>query len=93
MSRPSKTRGNQRRRPKAKPAAPVDLWRTPEPLGPFEPIVVPAEVGAVVRSLGDPPMNNPVAAGHYFNSVVERAAGVALALALSADAVAQPDET
>jgi hypothetical protein len=44
-----------------------------------------------LRSLGDPPMNNGHVAGHYFNAVIERAAAVAGALALSADLLAEPD--
>jgi len=47
---------------------------------------------ALIRSLGDPPMNHGNAAGHYFSTVVERAAAVALALALSADLVADPED-
>ena len=45
-----------------------------------------------MRSLGDPPMNNGNAAGHYFAAVVERAAVVAVALALGADLLAGADE-
>ena len=39
----------------------------------------------MLRSLGDPPMNNAVAAGHYFSAVVERVSGIARALAMSVD--------
>ena len=52
---------------------------------------MPAEVGAMLRSLGDPPMNNGAAAGHYFSTVIERAAAVAVALAVSADVLAGMD--
>ena len=58
-----------------------------------EPIALPNEVGALLRSLGDPPMNNGVAAGHYFSTVIERAAAVAVALAVSADVLAHPTAT
>jgi hypothetical protein len=47
----------------------------------------------MLRSLGEPPtIGGSVTAGHYFTAVVERAAGVAAALALSADLLAQPAE-
>ena len=39
----------------------------------------------------DPPLNNGMAAGYYFTTVVERAAAVAYALAFSADVLAKPD--
>ena len=68
-----------------------DLWATPGPLPEVEPISVPAEVGAMLRSLGDPPMNNGAAAGHYFSTVIERAAAVAVALVVSADVLAGAD--
>jgi hypothetical protein len=51
-----------------------------------------ADAGALIRSLGDPPMNNGNAAGHYFAAVIERAAVVATALALSADLLAVTDD-
>jgi hypothetical protein len=58
-----------------------------------EPIAVPVEVGALVRSLGDPPtIGGSVAPGHYFNAVIERTAAIAVALALSADLLVQPDD-
>ena len=79
-------RRNRRKRPK-----PVDIWRTPDPLPDVEPIAVPNEVGALLRSLGDPPtIGGSVAPGHYFNAVIERAAAIAVALALSADLLAHP---
>ncbi len=46
------------------------------------------EVGALLRSLGDPPIHGGTAAGHYFNAVAQRSAAVAIALALSADLLA-----
>ncbi|MFM2077853.1 MAG: hypothetical protein RJA49_1743 [Actinomycetota bacterium] len=73
-------RGGQQRQP--------DMWRTPPSLPEVEPIGLPHEVGALLRSLGDPPMNNPAASGRYFSVVVERAAAVAVALAVSADVLA-----
>ncbi len=83
---PSRNRGGQKRKSKRggqqhKP----DLWRESPAPPDVEPIAVPHEVGAMLRSLGDPPMNNGAAAGRYFSVVIERAAAVAVALAVSAD--------
>lgn len=94
MNQPaSRSRGGQRRKSKrgGQQQHKVDLWRTPPELPEVEPIAVPHEVGAMLRSLGDPPMNNGAAAGHYFSTVIERAAAVAVALAVSADVLGDPD--
>jgi hypothetical protein len=91
MSRPQRPRPNQRRRPQSKRPTPVDIWRVPRPLPEIERIAVSRDVGALLRSLGDPPMNNGHLAGHYFNAVIERAAAVAGALALSADLFAESE--
>ncbi len=86
-------RPNQRRQQQPKRPKPIAVWRTPDPLPDVEPIAVPYEVGALLRSLGDPPtIGGSVAPGHYFNAVIERAAAIAVALALSADLLAQLDD-
>ena len=87
----SKASRNARRRQHAKRPAAVDVWRAPAELPPVEKIDEPTDVGALLRSLGDPPVGNGSAAGHYFNAVVERSAAVALALAVSADLLATDD--
>jgi hypothetical protein len=89
---PQRTRTNQRRRPPAKAPGPDELWRLPAPLPDVEPVAVPHEVGALLRSLGEPPITGGPALGHYFSAVIERAAAVAVAIALSADILAQPDD-
>ena len=92
MNAPQRKRPKQRR-PQPKRPKPVHVWRTPDPLPDVEPIAVPHEVGALLRSLGDPPtIGGSVAPGHYFSAVIERAAAIAVALALSADLLAQPDD-
>ncbi len=93
MNQPPRSRNHQKRRPTKRSGQQhhVDLWRTPPALPEVEPIAVPNEVGAMLRSLGDPPMNNGAAAGRYFSVVIERAAAVAVALALSADVLAEAD--
>jgi len=68
---------------------PTDLWRAvPEPPEPED--IVPADdPTALLRSLGDPPLHGQrVTAGHYLSAVVERAAGLATALAATADLLA-----
>jgi hypothetical protein len=93
MNQPQRPRDNKRRRPgkKTHTNRQADLWRPSPTLPDVEPIAVPHEVGALLRSLGDPPMNNGAAAGHYFSTVIERAAAVAVALAVSADVLASAD--
>jgi hypothetical protein len=83
---------NRRRgRPaKGRPGA-VDLWRPVPQLPDPEPIVPVPDPTALVRSLGEPPLPGQGAlAGHVLNAVVERAAGLATALAATADLLAEP---
>ena len=87
--------GGQKRRPvRANPPKPTDLWRPVPQLPEVEPVVVSQDPGALLRSLGDPPlMSKSTIAGHYMATVVERAAGLASALAASADLLRMPDES
>lgn len=88
-------RNSQRRRPQQnqphKKHQGIDVWRAGGELPPVAKIAQPTDVGALLRSLGDPPVGNGTAAGHYFNALVERAAAVALALAVSGDLLAADD--
>ena len=89
-------RGGQRRKPpqhQQKRSTAVDIWRTPPPLPDLEPIVLSHDAGALVRSLGDPPIHDGSAAAGYFVAVAERAAKVAVALAFSAGLVAVDEPT
>jgi hypothetical protein len=62
-----------------------DLWRPVTPLDDPEPIRPAADPTALLRSLGDPPLQGQgQVAGHYVAAVVERAAGLATALAAAA---------
>ncbi|HRC45716.1 MAG TPA: hypothetical protein PLS72_00460, partial [Ilumatobacteraceae bacterium] len=77
---PAQTRNSQRRRSGARangsrPAPKADLWRDPEPLPELQPIAVSRDATALLRSLGEPPMNGAIEAGYTFGAVVERAAG------------------
>jgi hypothetical protein len=81
------TAGRRQRR-KAKV---VDLWRPVPPLPAVVPISPAPDPSVLLRSLGDPPLHGQgTVAEHYMAAVVERAAGLATALAASADLLAQP---
>ena len=91
MTRPRRPTSTRRRSPQGSRPSPADIWRSTEALPDVEPIAIPEEVGALLRSLGDPPaIGGGVQAAHYFQAVVERAAAIAAALALSADVLADP---
>ena len=92
MSRAPRRGGNQGRRPPTKRPAPLDVWRNPGELPETEPITLSTEPAALLRSLGDPPMHDGADAAKYFAKVVQRAAAIATALALSADLLATVDD-
>ena len=90
MNAPQRNRNNQRRRPQAKRPSGVDIWRPAGVLPDIEPIGVPNEPGALIRSLGDPPMLDGTSVSYTFTVIIERAAALAAALALSVDLLADP---
>ena len=92
MSRAPRRGNGQARRPQAKRPAPIDVWSKPGALPEFVPIAVPHEAGALLRSLGDPPMLHASQATRYLTTVIQRAAVIAAALALSADLLAEVDD-
>ena len=92
MSRAPRRNGNQGRRPPQRRPAPLDVWRNPGELPETEPIALSTEPAALLRSLGDPPMHDGAEAAKYFATVVQRAAAIATALALSADLLATADD-
>jgi hypothetical protein len=78
-------RGGRNRNRSATKAKSHDVWRPVPHLPPPAPIVPASEPAAMLRSLGDPPLPGQGAvAGHYLAAVVERAAGLATALAAAA---------
>ena len=82
--------GGRRRKPKQKP---VDLWRPVPHLPAPEPIAPAADPTALLTSLGEVPLPGQGAiAGHYVAAVVERAAGLATALAAAAGMLAPAEE-
>ena len=93
MNRTTQTRTSQRRRRSKQRAATTDVWHSPAPLPEVVPIEAPRDVAALLRALGDPPIHGGTAIGHYAHAVAERAAAVAVALALSVDLLAQPSTT
>ena len=81
----------RRRRPN-KPKKSVDIWRAVPELAEPETITPAGNPLAVLSSLGDPPLQGQGAvAEHYMAAVVQRAAGLATALAAAADLLAAPD--
>lgn len=84
---------SQRRRRRPKKSKGADLWRAVPELGEPEAVAPAGDPGVLLRSLGDPPLQGQGAvAQHYMAAVIERAAGLATALAASADLLAEPDE-
>lgn len=81
----------RQQRPAATPS--LDIWR-PVPELPAPTAVTPADdPTALIRSLGTPPLPGQAAvAGHYLAAVVERASGVATALAAAAGLFDQTDD-
>lgn len=68
----------------------TDFWRPPPPLPELRPIQPSSDPSLLIRSLGDPPLGaKSVLAGHYLAALLERAAGTAVALAVSADLLAK----
>jgi len=83
-------RGRRRSHASARPA---DLWRQVPPLDDPEPIIPAKDPAAVLRSLGTPPLQGHGAlVDYYLATVVERAAGVAAALAATANLLGSPDD-
>jgi hypothetical protein len=70
-----------------------DLWKPAPPLPEAEPIEMPTEVGSLLKSLGDPPTHNGAAAARFCDTITQRAAGVAMALAISVDLWAESHES
>lgn len=92
MSQPRR-RQAQNRRGRPQKRKPVDLWRPVPPLPEPAPIVPAADPTALVRSLGDPPLQGQgQVAEHYLAAVVERAAQLATALAAAGGLLGAADD-
>src|SRR6476659_4064245 len=96
MNQPRRRNNNQNRRPQqqqGRARKSTDLWRPVPQLPPAEPIAPAADPTALLRSLGDPPLQGQGAvAEHYLAAVIERAAMLATALAASAGLLATEDD-
>ena len=91
--RPQQQRRKSQNRKRRKQNKPVDLWRPVPELEDPKPIRPATDPTALLRSLGDPPLPGQGAvAEHYVAAVVERAAGVATALAAAAGLLATDAE-
>jgi hypothetical protein len=87
-------KGRRRRgRRRSGGARPNDLWRPAPPLDDPQPIIPARDPAAVVRSLGTPPLQGHGAlVDYYLATVVERASGVAAALAATAGVLGNLEE-
>ena len=92
MNQPRRKPQSKNRRRSSGGARPGELWRVaPEPPAPA-PIRPTDDPTALLRSLGDPPLQGQgTVALHYLGAVVERAVGIATALAVAGGLLA--DET
>ena len=88
----SQPRSRSRRRRGGGKAKRADLWRPVPQLADPDPIERGADPTALLRSLGDPPLQGQGAvAEHYLAAVVEKAADLATALAVAAGLLGDPD--
>ena len=92
MTAPRKKPTQRRRRSGAKAKATSgDVWRAVPRVPVPEPIVPATRPSAMLRSLGDPPLHGQgQVAEHYLAAVVERAAGLASALAAAGGLLKTP---
>lgn len=82
---PNQRRNNnqRRRRPAGQPAT-ADFWHGVAELPDVRPITVTPDPSALMRSLGDLPLNDSGDVRYHIAAVIERAASIATALALTA---------
>jgi hypothetical protein len=86
---PPRKQSQGRRRRSNKPKRSLDLWRNVPELPAPPPISPAADPTALLRSLGDPPLQGQASVAQgYMLAVVERAAGLATALAAAGDLLA-----
>ena len=92
MAAPRKRSAQRKRGGGGQKAKPVDLWRPVPPVPDPEPIQPATDPSALLRSIGAPPLRGRSdMAEAYLLAVVERAAGLATALAAAAGLLAEPD--
>lgn len=85
-------RKSKGRKGKGRGPQPADLWRAAPELPPPAGIRPATDPTALLKSLGTPPLTGQGGvADHYLAAVVERAAGLATALAAAAELLVEPD--
>jgi hypothetical protein len=82
-------RRNERPAATAEPT-PAEFWRIPPKAALPAPIKPATDPTALLRSLGRPPLDH-TGADRYLGTVAQRAAGLATALAVAADILAETD--
>jgi hypothetical protein len=91
VTAPQQRRPRRRRRSGRGPR-PADLWQGVPQLPEPAPITPATDPTALLRSLGDPPLpGRGVVTQNYLAAVVERAAGLATALAATGGLLAEPE--
>ena len=85
------SRRRRRQNAKVKQQKPMDLWRPVPPLPEVQPITPANDPTALLRSLGEPPPPMPGAAEIAVAQVIDRAAGLATALAAAGGLLTMPD--
>jgi hypothetical protein len=88
MSNAPQRNGNRRNSQRKKRTTGNDIWRAGGELPPVSPIEVAEDAGALLRSLGEPPLPGGIDVSPYFQSAIQRSAPIAAALALSVDLLA-----
>ncbi len=88
MTQPQRRNDQRRRQQQSRQPAVPDIWRTPGALPPIQPIEVAGDPAALLKSLGEPPLYGRTDVNPYFQHAIERSAGIAAALALSVDLLA-----
>ena len=84
-------RRKEQQRPTAEPT-PAEFWRIPPKAAAPGRITPATDATALLRSLGRPPLDH-TGADRYLATVAQRAAGLATALAVAADILAEtPDD-
>jgi hypothetical protein len=87
-----------RRRSKKRPGRgrqstqPLEFWKAPPALPPVERFVPARDPGAVLRSLGNPPLTGQGNAGHYLEAAASKAAQMTHVLAKDAGLLINPDD-
>jgi hypothetical protein len=89
--KPQQPRRKEQGRPAGEPT-PAEFWRIPPKAAAPGRITPATDATALLRSLGRPPLDH-TGADRYLATVAQRAAGLATALAVAADILAEtPDD-